>query len=79
MDKKGRKGKKKRTDFYHLALVALEEAGHPLEKNVIKEVIIKNYEGKIFRYPQPTKKSAPKEALSNEESVATKDICQMPA
>jgi hypothetical protein len=43
------------------------------------EVIIKNYEGKIFCYPQPTKKAAKKEVPANEESVTTADICQMPA
>ena len=44
-----------------------------------KEVIIKNYEGKVFRYPQPTTKTAKKEVPVNREPVATAEICQMPA
>ena len=44
-----------------------------------KEVIIKNYEGKVFRYPQPTKKAPKKEVSTNEEPVGVADICQMSA
>ena len=42
-----------------------------------KEVIIKNYEGKIFRYPQPTKSSSEKNRLSNEEINSNTDTCQI--
>ena len=44
-----------------------------------KEVIIKNYEGKVFRYPQPVRKSAKKKVLVTEEPVSTENVCQMPA
>ena len=44
-----------------------------------KEIIIKNYEGKVFRYPQPIKKSAKMKALTTEETVSAENICQMPA
>lgn len=44
-----------------------------------KEVIIKNYEGKIFRYPQVTPKPAKKKISVPEESVPTANVCQMPA
>jgi lysine 2,3-aminomutase len=42
-----------------------------------KEVIIKNYEGKVFRYPQPTKSSSEKNRLSNEEMHSNTDTCQI--
>ena len=41
------------------------------------EVVIKNYEGKLFRYPQPHQKSE-KRALSEEYPVPA-DVCQMHA
>jgi len=44
-----------------------------------KEVIIKNYEGKVFRYPQPVRKSAKKKVPVIEEPVSTENVCQMPA
>jgi len=44
-----------------------------------KEIIIKNYEGKVFRYPQPIKKSAKMKVLTTEETVSAENICQMPA
>ncbi len=44
-----------------------------------KEVIIKNYEGKVFRYPQPVRKSAKKKVSVTEEPVSTENVCQMPA
>ncbi|MDP6476728.1 MAG: KamA family radical SAM protein [Nitrospinaceae bacterium] len=44
-----------------------------------KEVIIKNYEGKVFRYPQPVRKSATKKVPVTEEPVSTENVCQMPA
>ena len=44
-----------------------------------KEVIIKNYEGKVFRYPQPVRKSAKKNVPVIEEPVSTENVCQMPA
>ena len=44
-----------------------------------KEVIIKNYEGKVFRYPQPTGQRAKKQDPATEEPVTAVDICQMPA
>ena len=44
-----------------------------------KEVIIKNYEGKVFRYPQPVRKSAIKKVPVTEEPVSTENVCQMPA
>ncbi len=44
-----------------------------------KEVIIKNYEGKVFRYPQPVRKSAKKKVPVTEEPVSTENVCQMPA
>ena len=44
-----------------------------------KEIVIKNYEGKIFHYPQPTVKSAKKEADVNKQPIANSDICQMSA
>ena len=42
------------------------------------EVVIKNYEGKLFRYPQPHQKSE-KRAPAAEEYPAPADICQMHA
>ncbi len=44
-----------------------------------KEVTIKNYEGKVFRYPQPVRKSAKKKVPVTEEPVSTENVCQMPA
>ena len=44
-----------------------------------KEVIIKNYEGKVFRYLQPVRKSAKKKVPVTEEPVSTENVCQMPA
>ncbi len=44
-----------------------------------KEIIIKNYEGKVFCYPQPIKKSAKMKVLTTEETVSAENICQMPA
>ncbi len=44
-----------------------------------KEIIIKNYEGKVFRYPQPIKKSAKMKVPTTEETVSAENICQMPA
>ena len=41
-----------------------------------KEVIIKNYEGKTFRYPQPGDKSAKKNALISEQFPAA-DPCRI--
>ena len=43
-----------------------------------KEVIIKNYEGKIFRYPQPTNKPSKRNALVAEELPIT-DPCRISA
>ena len=40
------------------------------------EVVIKNYEGKLFRYPQPDQKSE-KRAPAAEEYPVPADICQM--
>ena len=40
------------------------------------EVVIKNYEGKLFRYPQPHQKSE-KQAPAVEESPVSADICQV--
>ena len=42
------------------------------------EVVIKNYEGKLFRYPQPHQKSE-KQAPAAEEYPVSADICQMHA
>ena len=42
-----------------------------------KEVIIKNYEGKTFRYPQPTESSSEKNTLSNEAIHSNEDTCQI--
>ena len=42
------------------------------------EVVIKNYEGKLFRYPQPHQKSE-KRAPAAEEYPVPADICQMHA
>ena len=42
-----------------------------------KEVIIKNYEGKIFRYPQPIKSPSEKNRLSNEKINSNTDTCQI--
>jgi lysine 2,3-aminomutase len=40
-----------------------------------KEVIIKNYEGKIFHYPQPTNKSSKNNTLATEEfPIATEEF-----
>ncbi len=44
-----------------------------------KEIIIKNYEGKVFRYPQPVRKSAKQKISVPEESVSAENICQLPA
>jgi lysine 2,3-aminomutase len=44
-----------------------------------KEVIIKNYEGKVFRYPQPVRKSAKKKVPVTGEPVCAENVCQMPA
>ena len=43
-----------------------------------KEVIIKNYEGKTFRYPQPVDKSAKKNALISEQPLVA-DPCRISA
>jgi lysine 2,3-aminomutase len=40
------------------------------------EVVIKNYEGKLFRYPQPHQKSE-KQAPAVEEYPVSADICQV--
>ena len=42
------------------------------------EVVIKNYEGKLFRYPQPHQKSE-KRAPAAEEYPVPADVCQMHA
>lgn len=44
-----------------------------------KEVVIKNYEGKIYRYPQPQGNAAQngKKSSQNGETVAVDDICQL--
>ena len=44
-----------------------------------KEVILKNYEGKLFRYPQPNGKSGKKRTPAKEESPAPAEICQLHA
>jgi len=45
-----------------------------------KEVIIKNYEGKVFRYPQPKVKTARKKELSSsQETAVSANVCQLPA
>jgi len=43
-----------------------------------KEVIIKNYEGKIFHYPQPTNKSCKSNTLATEE-LPIADPCKISA
>jgi lysine 2,3-aminomutase len=44
-----------------------------------KELVIKNYEGKVFRYPQPTQKTVKKEAASSgsHETESPADVCQL--
>jgi lysine 2,3-aminomutase len=44
-----------------------------------KELVIKNYEGKVFRYPQPTQKSAKNDMASSDsqETESPADICQL--
>jgi len=44
-----------------------------------KELVIKNYEGKVFRYPQPTPKTAKKAMAAPvaEETATPADICQL--
>ena len=38
---------------------------------------IKNYEGKIFRYPQATNEVSKNKLSAKEQSVPNADICQM--
>jgi len=44
-----------------------------------KEVVIKNYEGKVYRYPQPQEKTPQnrKKPLSVDETVAEDNVCQL--
>lgn len=44
-----------------------------------KEVVIKNYEGKVYRYPQPQEKNPQngKKPLSVDETVDQDDVCQL--
>jgi lysine 2,3-aminomutase len=44
-----------------------------------KELVIKNYEGKVFRYPQPKQKTAKKAMAAPvaEETATPADICQL--
>ncbi len=44
-----------------------------------KELVIKNYEGKVFRYPQPTQKTAKKETASSgsRKTESPSDVCQL--
>jgi len=44
-----------------------------------KEVVIKNYEGKVFRYPQPQEKTPQngKKPLSTDETIAADNACQL--
>ncbi|KMP10394.1 lysine 2,3-aminomutase [Candidatus Nitromaritima sp. SCGC AAA799-C22] len=44
-----------------------------------KEIVIKNYEGKLFRYPLPGRKPARKKVHADEEPVSAVGICQLPA
>jgi lysine 2,3-aminomutase len=46
-----------------------------------KEVVIKNYEGKVYRYPQPQGNALQngKKSLRADETVAADDICQLSA
>jgi lysine 2,3-aminomutase len=44
-----------------------------------KEVVIKNYEGKVFRYPQPQEKTPQngKKLPASEETMAADNVCQL--
>ncbi|MDA0690917.1 MAG: KamA family radical SAM protein [Nitrospinae bacterium] len=44
-----------------------------------KELVVKNYEGKVFRYPQPTQKTAKKETASSDsqKTESPADVCQL--
>ncbi len=44
-----------------------------------KEVVIKNYEGKVYRYPQPQEKTAQngKKPSTADEAVAADNVCQL--
>lgn len=44
-----------------------------------KEVVIKNYEGKVYRYPQPQEKTPQngEKPLSVDETVAEDNVCQL--
>ena len=42
-----------------------------------KELIIKNYEGKVYRYPQPVKKSSEKDRTSSVSKETDADVCQL--
>ncbi len=46
-----------------------------------KEVVVRNYEGKVFRYPQPSKKSARKKmgTPDSQEHTVSANTCQLPA
>lgn len=42
-----------------------------------KEVIVKNFEGKIYRYPQPTEKNIRKPTSPCQEVASPENICEM--
>lgn len=44
-----------------------------------KEVVIRNYEGKVFRYPQPQEKTPQngKKLPAREETIAVDNVCQL--
>ena len=46
-----------------------------------KEVVIKNYEGKVYRYPQPQEKTSQngKNPPADDETVAVDNVCQLSA
>ncbi|MEE2987124.1 MAG: lysine 2,3-aminomutase, partial [Nitrospinota bacterium] len=47
-----------------------------------REIVIKNYEGKIYRYPQPSNPSQVKKnkmLASEEERSVSSDICRLSA
>lgn len=44
-----------------------------------KEIIIKNYEGKVFRYPQATNTHLKNSMPDNKESISNMDVCQVSA
>ena len=41
------------------------------------EIILRNFEGKVFRYPQPTEKSSKKNVSNSTVVASPKKLCEM--